>query len=107
MREIFEELRRNALYGASELEWLAEVVALLPKLEKGKRHTAEQMVEAARKATVRCHDCRGTGVYCWGAVVNGKPTHTGPCFRCCGKGRQGQEDFKRNWGYDNFHRKVS
>lgn len=107
MREIFEELRRNALYGASELEWLAEVVALLPKLEKGKRHTAAQMVEAARKATVVCHDCRGTGVYVWGAIVNGVPTHSGPCFRCSGKGRQGQEDFKRNWGYDNFHRKVS
>lgn len=33
-----------------------------------------------------CYRCGGTGVYCWGAVINGKSAHSGPCFACQGGG---------------------
>lgn len=34
-----------------------------------------------------CRRCRGTGQYVWGAIVNGVPQHSGPCFLCDGTGR--------------------
>ena len=52
--------------------------------------------------TVDCDRCGGTGRYRWGAIVNGKATHEGPCYRCEGKGKQTVADQKRNYGYDNF-----
>lgn len=36
---------------------------------------------------VRCSRCNGTGVYTWGAYVNGKPTHSGQCYKCVGGGQ--------------------
>lgn len=33
-----------------------------------------------------CWRCGGTGIYVWGAIVNGKPTHSGPCYACQGGG---------------------
>lgn len=54
----------------------------------------------------KCERCRGTGVYGWGASVNGKMEHSGPCFRCEGKGFQTAEDVRRNDYYDN-HRTLS
>lgn len=52
-----------------------------------------------------CHNCGRTGRYGWGAIVNGVPTHSGPCYQCQEKGYVTVEDRRRNWGY-NMHKKV-
>lgn len=100
MRFEFKHLRSNATSQATEKDWMAEVRKLA-----GPDATPEKWLEAARKATTKCDHCSGTGIYSWGACVNGKMTHSGTCFRCEGKGRQGQDDYKRNQVYDN-HRRV-
>jgi uncharacterized paraquat-inducible protein A len=71
----------------------------------GDNPTPEQWVEAAEKATTVCDACHGSGRYQWGACINGRMQHSGPCFRCQSKGRQGQADYKRNAYYDN-HRRI-
>jgi hypothetical protein len=62
-----------------------------------------------KNAKLPCDGCPGNGVYHGsGYVENGKfRGFTGTCFRCEGKGFQNEADRKRNWGYDNFHRKVT
>lgn len=107
LRAEFETLMRNAMYAATKQEWLKAVRALALKLSGGKEPTPSQWVEAARKAKVKCPNCNGSGIfYGRGHVENGVfKGHTGPCYRCGGSGKQGQDDFKRNWGYDN-HRRV-
>jgi hypothetical protein len=48
----------------------------------------------------KCPKCRGTGIYAWGAVVNGKPTHSGKCHSCGGTGNQTGKDISRNHAYN-------
>lgn len=50
----------------------------------------------------RCWRCRGTGIYQWGAVVNGKCTHSGACYQCQGKGWQSDDDKRRNAAYMRY-----
>lgn len=50
-----------------------------------------------------CAKCRGTGVYGWGAFVNGKPANSGTCFSCRGTGKQDTRQIKRNVSY-NVHK---
>jgi hypothetical protein len=50
----------------------------------------------------QCAKCRGTGTYCWGAVVNGKPTHSGMCFSCQGTGKQSSKQIRRNRTYNKY-----
>jgi hypothetical protein len=66
------------------------------------------MAKQLPEGCVTCDGCRGDGIYYGrGYVENGKfKGFTGECFRCQGKGYQTPKDVKRNWGYDNFHRKV-
>jgi len=59
-----------------------------------------EYVGAAAEATTICNRCHGTGTYAWGGTVNGKPVHTGDCFRCEGKGVQDQDDYRRCIAYD-------
>jgi len=47
-----------------------------------------------------CCKCKGTGVYKWGAVVNGKVSKEGPCWSCQGTGKQDKAQIKRNYGYN-------
>lgn len=49
-----------------------------------------------------CAKCKGSGVYRWGAVVNGRASHSGPCFSCRGTGKQGRADIGRNRTYNRF-----
>jgi hypothetical protein len=100
LRFIFKQRKEAALYSATAEEWWTEVMRLA-----GPEPTPQQWVDAAEKATTRCNDCGGSGVYCWGAIINRVPQHSGPCFRCQGKGRQGQADYQRNRHYDN-HRRI-
>jgi hypothetical protein len=55
------------------------------------------------EAPGRCGKCRGTGVYGWGASVNGKMEKSGPCHSCRGTGRQTMRDMLRNRTY-NVHK---
>ena len=102
----FVTLERNATYHADVLEWYTEILKLAMKAAGDKPITPDIIIVAARAATVKCDTCSGTGRYQWGVCLNGVMTHSGPCFRCQQKGRQGQEDFKRNWYYDNHRRAV-
>ena len=47
-----------------------------------------------------CDKCRGSGVYGWGACVNGSMTHQGTCFSCRGTGKQTRADIRRNHTYN-------
>jgi DnaJ-class molecular chaperone len=49
-----------------------------------------------------CCKCQGSGLYRWGAVVNGKATHEGTCFSCKGTGRQDSKQIKTNITYNRF-----
>lgn len=53
-----------------------------------------------------CCKCQGSGVYLWGACVNGRMSHAGPCHSCGGTGKQTQADIKRNEAY-NRHKIAS
>lgn len=64
--------------------------------------------EAKRRGLQGCDGCNGSGIYYGrGYVENGVfKGFTGKCFRCNGKGFQTREDSRRNYGYDNFYRRV-
>lgn len=49
-----------------------------------------------------CCKCKGTGVYGWGASVNGKMTHSGTRFSCRGTGKQSSKQILRNRTYNKF-----
>jgi DnaJ-class molecular chaperone len=49
-----------------------------------------------------CGKCRGSGVYGWGACINGKMQFSGPCHSCGGKGTQTKADIKRDHGYNYY-----
>lgn len=99
-RQEFRRLQQNAAASIGVAAWRVEVDKLVKAIAKKSVPTPEQWLEAAQKATVPCDRCNGTGQYAWGGSINGKPVHTGQCFRCTGKGRQDQEDFCRNMVYD-------
>ena len=48
----------------------------------------------------RCEKCRGSGVYSWGAIINGKPSKSGTCFSCRGTGKQTNRQRARNSTYN-------
>lgn len=47
-----------------------------------------------------CAKCKGTGMYCWGASVNGKFANQGTCYSCEGTGRQDANKIVRNHVYN-------
>ncbi len=49
-----------------------------------------------------CAKCRGTGVYRWGAVVNGQASKSGTCFSCQGTGKQSAKQIRRNRTYNRY-----
>lgn len=106
MQAEYNAYRRNALHCATAAEWEAAVEKLLKKRFGDCKPTMRQLVDAARDATTKCDRCGGSGRYQWGAVVNGRCTNSGPCFRCQEKGYFTQEDYRRNWGYDNHQRVI-
>jgi hypothetical protein len=54
----------------------------------------------------QCAKCGGSGMYRWGATVNGKSQHSGPCFSCQGTGQQSARQIRRNQSY-NRHKLAS
>ena len=47
----------------------------------------------------RCTKCGGSGIYRWGACINGKMSKEGPCFECEGKGYTTVADRRRTAAY--------
>lgn len=47
-----------------------------------------------------CEKCKGSGVYSWGASINGKMQHSGTCFSCRGTGQQDKKQIKCNVAYN-------
>lgn len=52
-----------------------------------------------------CCKCRGTGIYAWGTMVNGKPSKSGTCYSCRGTGKQTWKQIRRNETY-NRHKRI-
>lgn len=49
-----------------------------------------------------CCKCKGSGVYKWGANVNGRMSKEGPCWSCQGSGKQSKKQIRRNIGYNYY-----
>jgi hypothetical protein len=58
-------------------------------------------ITGVKRVTCMCERCKGTGTYYWGACINGRMTHSGPCARCGGNGRMTFDDMRRGRAYDN------
>ena len=58
-------------------------------------------IMAVKAVTCGCDRCRGTGIYSWGACINGRMTHNGSCARCGGDGEMTFDDMRRGRAYDN------
>jgi hypothetical protein len=97
LRAEYRKLQRNAAQFMGKEAFRDQVNGMVPA-----NATPEEYVYAAERVTCECERCQGSGVYCWGGSVNGKPVHTGDCYACQGKGFLNQDDFKRNWGYWNY-----
>ena len=50
----------------------------------------------------QCSKCSGSGEYRWGALVNGKPSKSGPCHSCRGTGQQTIRQIARNNAYNRY-----
>lgn len=94
LRTLFTRYRKVALYLISRDAFDLHLARRDPK-------TPAEWVHAARTACDDCERCRGRGIYYWGTVTNGVPSHSAPCARCAGKGTVNNEDCRRAWAYDN------
>jgi hypothetical protein len=64
--------------------------------------TPVEWIMACLSVNIECPRCKGSGVYSWGACINGRMSHSGPCARCGGKGRMNFDDMRRGRAYDNY-----
>lgn len=97
LRIIFIELRDIVRYtmgkDAASLA-VAERVGLSP--------TPIDWIMAIKSVVCRCERCKGTGIYSWGACINGCMSHSASCARCAGKGYMTFDDMRRGKAYDVF-----
>lgn len=49
-----------------------------------------------------CPKCKGSGLYRWGASINGRSANQGTCFSCQGTGKQTKRDIIRNQTYNRY-----
>ncbi len=94
LRAVYKECRDRVAYHYGREEADSLIKAKNPV-------TPVEWIEAARTVKHTCPKCNGRKVYEWGACVNGRMTHSGPCFRCEGKGYLNFDDMRRCIGYDN------
>lgn len=102
LRREYRRIRAAACFDYDRSEWEAAVAAEAERLAGGSEPLASHWLDAAATIELPCRRCCGTGVYHWGGTVNGKPVHSGPCYRCEGKGRQGLADWFRNSRYTRY-----
>jgi len=55
-----------------------------------------------KAVTCKCARCNGSGVYSWGACLNGRMEHSAPCARCNGTGQMDFDDMRRGRAYDKY-----
>ncbi len=94
-RAVFSAMRDIVSYntGAADASELIKMAAPVTPVE---------WIEACKMVRAKCSRCHGTGVYSWGACVNGRMSCSGPCNRCAGKGYMHFDDMRRNKAYDNY-----
>jgi len=104
IRAEFKTLRDHSGISATRQDWYRAVQDLLVSRSiPCSFATPMQWLEAARDATTECDRCSGTGDYRWGSqtyditMKTWKSAHSGVCFRCEGKGKQNQDDYRRNY----------
>ena len=95
LRQLYGSYRKALLYLVSRVELDAHQSRVKPV-------SPVEWIESIKTCRDECSRCRGTGIYSWGACVNGKMTHSGHCYRCDGKGWVGLDDARRAFGYDNY-----
>lgn len=49
-----------------------------------------------------CGKCSGSGLYRWGAVINGRAQYEGTCWSCQGAGRQTRQQIRRNRTFNAY-----
>jgi len=94
-REVFTALRDIIGYniGADDARALIKMSGPVTPVE---------WIMACKGVRAKCTRCRTTGIYSWGACVNGKMSCSGTCNRCAGKGYLTFDDMCRNKAYDNY-----
>jgi len=94
-RAVYKALRDIVRYtvGKADADYLIGLNA--PK-------TPVDWIMAAKLICVSCARCKGSGIYYWGASINGHMTNSGPCARCGGNGRMTFDDMRRGKAYDNY-----
>lgn len=104
----YKTLRRNACHTSTIDEWESEVGRLAHQFADGDDPYPIEWVDAARIATTLCQTCDGTGFrFASHNKGNDDVISSGKCFRCGGKGRQNQEDYRRNYGHDRYKSKST
>lgn len=95
LRAIYAELREIARYTMGREAADCAIKAQNPV-------TPVDWVVAVTRVTCKCERCSGSGVYSWGACINGRMSHSGPCARCNGKGIMTFDDMRRGRAYDAY-----
>ncbi len=95
LRAVYAELREIARYTMGRESADSAVKAQNPV-------TPVDWVVAVKRVECKCARCAGSGVYSWGACINGRMTHSAPCARCDGKGRMDFDDMRRGRAYDAY-----
>jgi len=93
LRRIFGKMRAIVRYNISDAD--ATIAANNPT-------TPVEWIMAVKRVNVVCPKCNGSGIYEWGACVNGRMTHSGPCARCGGTGRMTFDDMRRYKAYVGY-----
>ena len=94
-RAVYSKVREIAVYTMGTEQFNNAVRADSPE-------TGVEWIGAAKAVECDCERCRASGVYQWGACINGKMSHSAPCARCAGKGTMDFDDMRRGKAYDNY-----
>ena len=61
--------------------------------------TPAEFLRTARRWSAGCERCNATGIYSWGACINGKMQFSGNCYQCNSTGHITPADCARNYHY--------
>jgi hypothetical protein len=93
LRGLFRYYRDAAFYGMGSNYVKTQLTQAAPK-------TPVEWIVTIKALTCTCERCNGSGIYSWGACINGCMTHSGHCNRCGGTGVVDLDDCFRNRAYD-------
>jgi hypothetical protein len=95
LRAVYAKLREIVRYTMGKDSADSAICAQSPD-------TPVDWVVAVKAVTCKCARCNGSGVYSWGACINGCMSHSAPCARCNGKGQMDFDDMRRGRAYDSY-----